>query len=217
MMEDFTVNEETIDDALAAVDLLRKTKEVDPGRIFILGHSLGAVLAPRIAAQGKGIAGLILLAGCPEGLYIEKALEQTEYLVSLDGKIDEAEVKQLEELEKELEKVQTLNMSEGEILLGASKAYWADLIAYDPVKIARGLTTPMLILQGGRDYQVTMEDFEEWREGLAGHSAVDFKVYPELNHLFISGTGKSVPAEYNKPGNIAQIVIEDIAEWIRKH
>jgi len=73
----------------------------------------------------------------------------------------------------------------------------------------------MLILQGERDYQVTMEDFQGWKDGLTGHEKVDFKVYPQLNHLFISGSGKSTPAEYNKPGNVAQIVIEDIAEWIK--
>jgi hypothetical protein len=72
----------------------------------------------------------------------------------------------------------------------------------------------MLILQGERDYQVTMEDFREWEEGLSGQNKVYFKSYPGLNHLFISGTGKSAPYEYAKPGNVAEVVIEDIAEWV---
>ena len=214
-MKDFTVNEETINDALAGVNLLRKTEEIDPTKIFILGHSLGAMLAPRIAAQDRGIAGLILLAGCAKSLYVEKLLKQTEYLVSLDGKIDEAEAKQLEEIKGQLKKIRELDIRENETVLGASRAYWADLMAYDPVKTARELNLPMLILQGGRDYQVTMEDFRGWEEGLAGQDRVYFKFYPDLNHLFISGTGKSTPAEYREPGNVAQVVIEDIVEWVK--
>ena len=215
MMKDFTVNEETINDALAGVNLLRKTEGIDSKKIFILGHSLGAMLAPRIAEQGKRIAGLILLTGCAKGLYIEKLLEQTEYLASLDGKIDEAEAKQLEEIKGQLKNIRELDIREDEIVLGASRAYWANLMAYDPVKTARDLDIPMLFLQGRRDYQVTMEDFGRWKEGLAGQDRVHFKFYPDLNHLFISGTGKSTPAEYGKPSNVAQVVIEDIVEWVK--
>lgn len=214
-IKDFTVNEETINDALAGVNLLRKAEEVDHNKIFILGHSLGATLAPRIAAQDKGIAGLILFAGYPKGLYIEKLPEQTEYLASLDGKIDEAEAKQLDEIKGQLKKIRELDIREDEIVLGASRAYWADLMAYDPVKTARDLALTMLILQGGRDYQVTMEDFRGWEEGLAGQDRVYFKFYLDLNHLFIAGTGKSTPAEYRKSGNVAQVVIEDIVEWVK--
>ncbi|MDD3819700.1 MAG: DUF3887 domain-containing protein [Actinomycetota bacterium] len=214
-INDYTVNEETIDDALAAVNLLREVEEVDSGKIFIIGHSLGATLAPRIAARDEEIAGLILLAGGSRGLYIEKLLEQTEYLASLDGKIDEAETEQMDEIEKQLKKIRELDIKEGEIVLGASKAYWEDLIAYDPVKTAKNLTIPMLLLQGERDYQVTMEDFREWEKGLSGKDKVCFKSYQDLNHLFISGTGKSTPDDYTKPGNVAQVVIEDIAEWVK--
>ena len=214
-INDYTVNEETIDDALAAVNLLREVEEVDSGKIFIIGHSLGATLAPRIAARDEEIAGLILLAGGSRGLYIEKLLEQTEYLASLDGKIDEAETEQMDEIEEQLKKIRELDIKEGEIVLGASKAYWEDLIAYDPVKTAKNLTIPMLLLQGERDYQVTMEDFREWEKGLSGKDKVYFKSYQDLNHLFISGTGKSTPDDYTKPGNVAQVVIEDIAEWVK--
>lgn len=214
-MKDFTVNEETINDALAGVNLLCVSEGIDPNKIFILGHSLGAMLAPRVAAQNKVIAGLILLAGCSKGLYVEKLPEQTEYLASLDGKIDEYEVKQLEEIKRQLKKIRELDIRKDEIVLGASKAYWADLMGYDPVKTARGLNLPMLILQGGRDYQVTIEDFRGWEEGLAGQNGVCFKFYPDLNHLFIAGTGKPTPDEYGKPGNIAQVVIKDLVEWIK--
>ncbi|MGO9207377.1 MAG: alpha/beta fold hydrolase, partial [Candidatus Limnocylindrales bacterium] len=57
-----TVRQETTDDAIAAVALLRMTPKVDPTRVFLVGHSLGAYLAPRIAAQVPGeLRGLVLL------------------------------------------------------------------------------------------------------------------------------------------------------------
>jgi len=209
-----TVDEETVNDALAAIDSLRELDEVDPERIFILGHSLGGMLAPRIAAKDGKIAGLILLAANTRNLP-DMILDQAKYLVFLDGEVSEGEVRYLKEIEAQVRKVKELDIGEGEIVLGASRTYWSDLMTYDPVEVAKDLAIPMLILQGGRDYQVTMEDFEGWKEGLAGQEGVWFKFYPDLNHLFISGTGKPSPTEYEKFGNVDRIVVEDIIEWIR--
>jgi uncharacterized protein len=74
----------------------------------------------------------------------------------------------------------------------------------------------LLILQGGRDYQVTEADFGGWRSGLSGRSSVQFKLYPNLNHLFVAGEGKSKPAEYEQPGHVAEEVIQDISAWVRQ-
>jgi hypothetical protein len=142
-------------------------------------------------------------------------LEQTEYLASLDGKVDDAEAKALAELREQVGKVEALNFAPGETILGAAKAYWADILAYDPVATARSLNIPMLILQGERDYQVTMEDFAAWKAGLAGRTDVQFKSYPSLNHLFIAGSGQPNPDEYYVPGNVDQVVVEDIAPWVK--
>ena len=74
----------------------------------------------------------------------------------------------------------------------------------------------MLILQGERDYQVTMVDFNNWKEGLSSQDNVTFKLYPRLNHLFAAGEGKSTPGEYQNPGHVDKQVIEDIAQWIKE-
>jgi len=70
-----TVREETIEDALLAAALLRRTDRIDPKRVFVLGHSLGGTLAPRIAAEDPSIAGLIVMAGATRPL-LEVAREQ---------------------------------------------------------------------------------------------------------------------------------------------
>ncbi len=89
-LRDFTVKEEVVDDVVAAVKQMRETAGVRPDRVFVLGHSLGGMLAPRIAAAEPSIAGLILMAAAIKPL--EQAIvEQTRYLVMLDGKVSAEE------------------------------------------------------------------------------------------------------------------------------
>ncbi|HEY8540959.1 MAG TPA: alpha/beta fold hydrolase, partial [Pseudothermotoga sp.] len=215
MIDTFTVNDETVDDALAAIDLLKNFEKIDKDKIFILGHSLGATMAPRIAARSEKLAGIILLAPTARGLYILNALDQLEYIFSLDGKIDESESKQLLDMREQLERIQKRQLKDNEVVLGSSKAYWYDLLDYNPVELAKSLTVPILIMQGARDYQVTMKDFGIWHEALKGKGNVTFKVYEDLNHLFIPGKGPSTPAEYQQPGNVDSKIIEDIVQWIK--
>jgi dienelactone hydrolase len=211
-----TPQEETIDDALTAVKQLRGTKGIDPKRVFVLGSSLGGTLAPRIGHADPAIAGLIILAGATRPLE-DLMVEQTQYLMSLNGQPSKTEQEQLRSVESAAARIKKLtpaDESSSNILLGAPATYWLDLRAHDPVKEAKTLHQPLLILQGDRDYQVTQADFERWKQGLAGSSAVTLKLFPGLNHLFVSGEGKPNPQEYEKPGHVAAIVVADIANWI---
>ena len=214
----FTVKEETIDDVLAAVALLRKTEGIDTRRIFVIGHSLGGMLIPRLGKLDSQIAGFVVLAGATKPTE-DAILEQTTYLFSLDGIISKEEQAQLEEIKKQVAKVKSLKPSDANsalLLFGAPASYWLDLRGYDPPEAAKALKQRLLILQGERDYQVTMEDFQRWKAALSSKQNVTFKSYTKLNHLFIEGSGKSVPAEYNMSGHVAEVVINDIANWIKK-
>jgi uncharacterized protein len=217
-MAGLTVKEETIDDALAAVALLHNTDKIDPARVFLAGHSLGGYLAPRIAAQTSDLAGIILLAGPARPLDV-LMVEQVKYLLSLKSGLTDADKAQLKAIEADAEALQNLTASTdpSKTYLGIPAAYWLDLKQYDPVAVAQTLTLPMLILQGERDYQVTMTDFKLWQDGLAGHDNVTFISFPSLNHLFISGEGPSTPEEYSQPGHVSQQVIQDITDWISQH
>jgi hypothetical protein len=215
---DFTVKDETIEDALSAVSLLRRNEGIDAEGIFVLGHSLGGMLVPRIGALDPKIAGLIVMAGTTRPLE-DVILDQMTYVFSLDGKISREETKQLERIKEQVAKVKDPNLSvdvpASELPFNTPASYWLDLRGYDPVEAAKDLKQPMLILQGGRDYQVTMEDFRRWREGLSSRGDVRFKIYPKLNHLFIEGEGKCTPAEYQRVGHVAEEVIEDISNWVK--
>jgi len=213
-LPNLTIQDETIDDAIAAVDLLILLEKIDQERIFILGHSLGGMVGPRIVEQDNRIDGLIILAGNTRGLE-DLILEQTFYLINLDEKIDENEEIQLEYIKKQVEKVKELNISTDEIVLGAPKSYWEDLAEYNPVETAKQLSVPILILQGERDYQVTIvEDFSVWNTTFYGNKNVTLKTYEKLNHLFIAGSGLPNNTEYLIEGHVEKEVIDDIAEWI---
>jgi hypothetical protein len=214
-----TVREETEDDAALAVALLASQPGVDRKRIYLAGHSLGAVLAPRIARSHRDIAGILLLAGTTRPLE-QVVLQQVKYLTALDGNVTEAEKKQIDAAEQFAREVRRADLQPHEKLsmLGSTVpgAYFLDLRAYQPADVAAGLKLPVLVLQGERDYQVTMADFDGWKKGLAKKKNAAFKSYPALNHLFIAGSGTPAPAEYNTPGHVAEEVLADIARWIQR-
>jgi dienelactone hydrolase len=215
-----TVREETIADALAGAELLKKTPGVDPGRVYILGHSLGGMLIPRIAVAGEhlGLAGFIIMAGLTRTIE-DTYLAQMTYLLGLDGGLSEEDKNQLEEIRAQVERIKALrdgDASSGERLLNAPPEYWLDLRGYYPPDLARTVPKPFLVLQGARDYQVTLEDFENWKKALDSRTDVEFRLYPNLNHLFSEGRGLPTPSEYlQKSGNVSETVISDIAAFVK--
>ena len=219
-----TVNEETVGDARAAIALLLEQPEVAPKRIFVLGHSLGGMLGPRIAQGDAHVAGLIIMAGTTRP--IEKVVvEQLRYIASLDGTISATEEEQIAAAERTAKEIESPTLAAGATvnLLGTPipGSYFLDLRDYHAPEVARQLNTPMLILQAERDYQVTMEDFDGWKKALTGDPRVTFRLYPGLFHLFMPsntiGTGLGSPADYEKPGHVSEAVIRDIASWVSVH
>jgi uncharacterized protein len=216
----YTIDDETVEDATRAVALLRKQPEVDPTRIYALGHSLGGYASPRIAARDRKLAGLILMAG-PARPVEDVAFDQTAYVLYLKGEPGESERAHLQLLKAQAEQVKKLDPKADNppILLGLPTAWWLNVKGYDPGAEAKRLGIPMLVLQGERDFQVTMKDFALWKSTQAGRDNVTFHSYPALNDLFIKGEGKGSPAEYHNPGNVAPEVLDDITGWLssQKH
>jgi hypothetical protein len=198
------LDDEVLQDAVSAVNLLRSRPEVDRDRIFVIGHSLGALLAPEIAGRASPVAGAVLLAppGRPPW---DIVLAQMRYLEAPQEEMAEAERKAA------LLKAGKLGT---EKFFGVEQAYWQDWAARDGIGMARKLGRPILILRGDRDFQVGEEDLAVWRNGLAGTPKVEIATLPGLSHLFIRGEGKPRMAEYDIPGHVDPAVIERLRSFV---
>jgi len=215
-----TSREEVIDDALTAVRLLRQTPGIDPSRVYVLGHSLGATLAPRIGQADPAIAGLIIAAGLARPLE-DTILDQFTHIYSLSGAMTDLQKAELEQLKEKVARVKDPNLSDKvpaeDLPLNITPAYWLDLRGYHPPEVAKSLDLRILVLQGGRDYQVSADkDFPLWQKALDGKQGATLKLYPTLFHLFIEGEGPASPGEYLKEGHVSQEMIQDIVGWIRE-
>jgi uncharacterized protein len=213
----YTLEQETVEDAVRAVALMRQQREIAANRVYLVGHSLGGYAAPRIAAHDGKLAGLIFLAANARAIE-DVALDQNDYVAHLNGDPSAQVEQRLDALKAEVAKVKNLQPGQPvpQILMGLPGAYLADLRDYHPAEQAKQLTVPLLFLEGGRDFQVTSKDFAIWKAALAGRNNVTFKEYPALNHLFMAGEGKPTPTEYLKASNVDGAVVSDIAVWINQ-
>ena len=206
-IQHLTVTDEYLDDAIAAVKMLRADKRIDRNRIFIAGHSLGARIAPEVALKAAPIQGLILMA--PSARKFGRiVVEQMRFL-------EAGSHQQLDLIERKANELDNHLMPPTENFMGAPASYYYDLDARNEVAMARQLGVPILILRGGRDYQVIDKDIQHWQEGLNGVGHVRVETFPALNHLFIPGTGKPNREEYTVPGHVDGKVVAAIAAFIQ--
>jgi len=211
MLASFTVKDETVDDAIAAAKLLKSDKRIDASKVYVVGHSLGGMLAPRIDADGGDFAGLAILAGSPRKLWEIIADQNEAVLATLDdGNPAKAAGKAF--VADELEKARKLaaltdEEAKAQTLFTVPAYYFKEMDSRDTAGIAAKLTKPLFILQGEADTQAYADkDYVQWQEVLKGHKNAEFKLYPGLNHLF----GKVKDAS----GKVDPQVIQDLADWI---
>jgi alpha-beta hydrolase superfamily lysophospholipase len=212
----FGIDQETTNDAVLAVDALRRMDGIDGKRVFVLGHSQGGMLAPRIAATSGHVAGLILLAA-PARSLLDIVIEQNRRLAVLDdGKISDAERSAINALVDQVRLTRDAATPDStRTVMGLPAGYWRSIEAVDPVADARAVGLPMLILQGARDIQVVDADWQRWRGAFHGNDKASFKLYETLNHLGIAGEGDGSLAEYNTPGHVDATLIDDVARWVK--
>ncbi len=211
----FTLDEEYVTDARAALRALAARPEVDPDRLFVVGHSLGGAVAPRVAEAG-GVAGIVLLAAPARPLDAVLA-DQVRRLAALDGTVSDEERERIAEVDAAVARIRDPGLRPGDTVtvLGASTpgAYWLDARSYDPVAAASRLGIPVLVVVAGADLRVGPEDVRGWGR-LEGHPGVTVRRYPGLNHLLIRAGKVSSAEAILRPGVVDPKVIEDIARWI---
>lgn len=216
-----TVKEETIDDALMAIEILKNDQRIDKDRIYILGHSMGAMLSPRIDAEGGDAKGLIMMAGTPyrlEDIVIRqlKQASQSSSLMKLIGKLE------LRIFGKKFDNLYQLSEEEAmkKKFAGSTTLYYfQEMGRKTAADYLLESDKPVLIMQGGKDFQVLADDdFAKFKTILAGRPNTVFRLYPELNHCFVQAMYSDilkVSKEYSTERHISDEVIKDIADFIR--
>ncbi|WP_309121769.1 alpha/beta fold hydrolase [Paenibacillus sp.] len=218
-----TVAEESVDDAVAAAELLKRDGRIDASQVYVIGHSQGGMLAPRIDAEGGDFAGLVLLAGSPRTLW-ELIYDQNMAFIEAMDDADPAKQANLNSIEAEYKKAQSVaamtdDEAKNRSVFGFPAYYFKEMDAFDLPAYVEELKKPVLVLQGEDDFQVYAEkDFAMYKEIFGERDGVTYKLYPGLNHFFVDydGPGAGTLGEYNVPGAVSQDVIDDIAAWISK-
>jgi len=216
-----TVKTETMDDAVLAAEMLKKDSRIDPERIFIVGHSMGGMLAPRIDCEGGNFKGLIIMAGSPRRLE-EIMLDQNEAVLrSVKGLVQWIVKKQVRKITGMFDGLYQLSDEEAKAKKvggGTTLYYFKEMGEHPASDYLTASEKPILILQGEKDFQATAhKDFEAYKQLLAGKNNVTFRLYENLNHAFVPsvyGNIMKAKQEYNIEQHISEEVIADIANWI---
>lgn len=210
-----TIGEEWIDDSVAAVALLRSTDNIDPSRIYIVGHSASGAMAP-LVANLTGAAGAVMVNGSTRSApdLIE---DQMIYVASLSTEETEESRRQRAEMESGLRLLRDPNAPGETRALGHPLWYWRSLGRVNVRDEAQALTArggEFLIVQGARDYLTTDADWAALNEAFATQQRVTLRRFSRLNHMMQDGEGKMTPAEYRWLKPVAREWTDALGEWI---
>lgn len=219
----FTLKRETVDDALAAVELLKGMDNIDSSRIYVAGHSQGGYAVPLMiqADAGKNIAGAIILAG-PAGKFADiLALQQKELVarvkqLGMDSTLYEQQAAQYIAIADIVNDPQYTKDNMPANFPMQPAFWWFEQKNYAASELAAKQSGPLLILQGENDWQVPAGQLDLWKQALKNRSDVEYKLYPKVNHLLSEYEGLSIGSEYAVPSNVDESIIEDIASWINR-
>ena len=216
----FDIYDETINDAISAFHAVSADTSFQFSKIVFLGHSLGAYAMPLIADSLKEVDGAILFSSNARRL--EDLIEyQMHYLTNWDDVLTDEEKEVVDLNTARAQDIRTNNYTDttsAENLLAYWPGkFWKGIDAYNPVEHVRhNTTTPFFIMQGEKDYQITMVDFALWTDAVGSQENVVLKSYPNLTHLFTpTSSEKPGPNDYFLPNNVDGEVIKDIVEWVK--
>lgn len=209
----FTCREEYLIDLYNALEILKTLPFIDKNRIFILGHGQGGMLAPLIATERKDVKGILMLGANAVSIQ-DMMAEQYDYLMTVTPDKSEEYLENKRKLDNTKPgKIKWYNLHDS-MPYGIQASYFVWLNEYKHVDIAKKLKKPVLVMQFGRDYQVTNRNYELWQKILKKNKQAAFKHYPKLNHLMFEGEVQSTYSEYSMKSNIPDYVIKDIASWL---
>jgi alpha-beta hydrolase superfamily lysophospholipase len=214
-LADVRLHDEYDDDAKVAIASAAAAAGIDPKRIFVIGHSEGAMVAPRVAAASPATRGIVMMA--PGVRPVDAMIiDQMASGAKAAGLGADDIAGQIAMLKETFAAIRDPKRKDPPPFMGASAAYWRELMSLDVAKMVRESKLPILVLQGDEDIQVRKDaDFEllKSRVGSSG-GRVTYLSFPGLNHLFMKVDRESTGAEYGISGHVDPAVIAAIAEWV---
>jgi dienelactone hydrolase len=192
-------------DVRAALAYLRTRPEIRGDRLGLIGHSEGGLIAPMVARDDPQLRAIALLAGPSRP--IRRILEfQRRVLVENDTMIP---------VSKRDSAIAAL--ARGADSAAATPGWLQYVYDYDPLATARGVRTPVLILHGATDLQVTADQVPElaaaFREG--GNRDVTVHVFSKTNHLFLADPSGVYSGYATLPSTaVGSEVLGRLAEWV---
>jgi pimeloyl-ACP methyl ester carboxylesterase len=209
------------DDVLSVVQWLRKQKDVDGKRVYVVGHSEGGAVALLAATRSDDIKGVVTIAA-PGTKGSELVLEQQRR--ALDGlKIPDDEKQRRVELQKQvMNAVLTGQGWEGvpeAMRKQADTPWFRSVLTWDPEPVVKKLEQPWLIMHGELDKQVPLQN-AELLNGLSTQrkkGTATMVLVPGINHLLVPARTGDVAEYANLPDvKVSPEVSNQIAGWLKQ-
>jgi pimeloyl-ACP methyl ester carboxylesterase len=212
-----TLDQEVTDDAVAALEYSRTLPEASPENIFLLGHSMGGMMAPYITKRDPSLRGVILMAAVARPLD-QLITEQVTFQMKVAGSSEADITKKVQDLKGAFGRIRSGEATDDDFVLFAPARYWREWFRLDIPAALAEMKTPVLVLQGGKDVQVTRADFDLIEKAIAGFPEARRELHfmPNLNHLFMEVSGQPTGAEYGRASTVDKSVIDLISTWVHK-
>ncbi|WP_157729644.1 alpha/beta hydrolase [Tumebacillus algifaecis] len=218
-----------VDDAVAAVRFLKNQPGIDPERIYVLGHSEGAILAPQLFER-EAVKGLLLLSGIAESLKVTVARQNdmafTE-LAKMSGwkgfliRLFKVADKGRKDSDKTVAKLTNSTTDTIRIKGVKVNAKWfREHYAYDICNTLPHVSCPTLVVTGSKDIQVLPEHAETIASLVSGPS--EWHLIPDLHHLLRKDAGEpsmlGLKATYKKAVQlpIDKELLDLINDWLQR-
>jgi uncharacterized protein len=204
-LEDFAA------DARAAAESLARDARFS--RVLLLGHSEGSALALIAARAGPPVSGVISVSGLgrPLGVVMREQLSRQFDSATL-VRYDTAMAQYLRG-----ETPQDVPPLLAVLFVPINQHFMKSLATFDPPAAIRAVRQPVLIVQGGRDLQVTVADAERLHSARPDAQLV---VIAQANHVLKQAGDTTLVGQmplYQSPtAPIMSEVVNAIADWIQK-
>ncbi len=203
-------------DVEAGVGWLKRRKDIDPGRIGLIGHSEGGLIAPMVASKdpsvafivmwaGPGVPGVelmaaqsravVLAAGAPPAAADQARDVQAAVLKALLSSSDPAAARAA--MDRAMQQAGAPPLTD-QAFAQANSPWFRTFVGYDPGPALHALRIPVLAVVGGKDSQVPADqNIPALKAALAGDSKAEVVELPGLNHMLQPATTGGVD-EYGK-------------------